>query len=74
MSMNDRYYEPNQDELDRAWDIFVDYCESNGLNPDDEDFEQWVEDQHEAAEEAAAERAIEAMEDRMADFEPDYDY
>lgn len=64
-AMNDRYYEPQHDG---AWDAFVDYCESNGLDTDDVDFDQWVEDQMEARDESRAEAQMEARRDR------DYDY
>lgn len=62
-AMNDRYYDP---PFDPAWDVFVDYCESNGLDPDDEDFDQWVEDQREYAAEQRAEQ--------RADYERERDY
>jgi hypothetical protein len=55
--MNDNYYQPRED---RAWDHFVDWCDEEGLDPLEEDFEAWVEDMREAAEEAAAEARAEA--------------
>ena len=59
--MNDNYYTPADDS---AWDYFLDYCEENDLDPEAEDFEQWKEDQREAAEERASEAAWDAYNER----------
>jgi len=59
--MNDNYYQPADST---EWDRFVDYCDDNDLNPLEEDFETWVEEQREAAEEAHAERMADLARER----------
>lgn len=53
-SIEAAYYTPRENH---HWDAFVDWCEENGFNYDEEDFDVWVEERMEAAESEAAERA-----------------
>lgn len=56
----DSYYQPPED---RAWDYYVDYCDSNGIEPTGDGFEEWEEVQRDMADDAAIERAEAAAED-----------
>jgi hypothetical protein len=69
MANNDWYYEPPDD---RAWDAFVDYCDAEDLDPSEEDYVAWIEEQQDRAEDAAIERAEAAREDAMFDERDDW--
>jgi len=56
-NMNDNYYQPADST---GWDYFVDYAESNGIEPTEEAFEEWEDMMRDAAEDAAIARAEEA--------------
>jgi len=57
MPNSDFYYQPADD---RAWEFFVDYCESEEIEPTEDAFEAWEEMMREQAEDAAIARAEEA--------------
>ena len=61
--MNDNYYDPTYGD-DGMWDRFIDYCDDNDLNVEDEDFDAWMEEQRDRAEDAAAERAMDYARER----------
>lgn len=46
------------------YDAFIDYCESEGLDPEEEDFDAWRYEQIMRAEDAAAERFMDHMRER----------
>lgn len=56
---------PYQDRYakDAAYEAFEEYCEEMGLDPEQEDFEQWLDDEREDREVEAAEMAREAYYD-----------
>jgi hypothetical protein len=60
MMNTDSYYQP---EDDRAWEAFVKHCELLDLDPDEEDFDEWMDAEEDRAMDAAIERAEAARED-----------
>jgi hypothetical protein len=50
-----------------AWEQFLDYCADHDIEPEDLDFDDWCEEQWDAAQEAAAERAFEIAREREWD-------
>ena len=46
------------------WDYFIDYCDENDLDPEEEDFDAWRDEQRDRAEDAAAERYLDWLHDR----------
>lgn len=64
-TQNDNYYQPSPEPY---WDAFVDAMEEEGLDPETEDFEAWVENMVEMQEEERAERQMEERRERDWDL------
>ena len=56
-------YDAMEPEDDGAWEAFAEYCDAEGLNADDEDFDAWLEGDAEDAALARAEARADEAED-----------